>query len=56
MSDKIKKKAIVVLKDANYLSYHPPPSYLTYPLVCLLCEFSDINIIVEYTKAIRRAE
>ena len=55
MSDKMKKTAIIVLKNANDLSYHPP-TYLHYPLVCLLCVCSDINMIIEYTKLNRRAE
>ena len=50
LSDKIKKKTIIVSTKAAYLSYHLPTPYLHSPLVCLLCVYSEINIIISYTK------
>ena len=58
MSDKMKKKTIIVLTKASYLSITPlllTPTH-TPPLVFLLCVCSDINIVIAYTQTIRRAE
>ena len=57
MADKMKNTPIIVLTRAAYLSYQPPPTpYLPSFLVCLLRVCSDINIIIAYTKEIRRVE
>ena len=45
MSDKFKKKTIIVLTEAAFLSY---PPYLHSSLLCMSCVFSDINIIITY--------
>ena len=50
----MKKNTIIVLTKVSYLSYHPPP-YIHSSLMCLLCVWLDINIIISYTTVSRRA-
>ena len=53
MSDKMKKKTIIVLTKAVYLSCHP---YLNSHMMRLLCACSDINVIISYTTVSRISE
>ena len=52
MRDKTKKKTIIVLTKEAYMFYHNFP----FPLLYLFYSFSDINIIIAYTKARNRAK
>ena len=48
------EKTIIGINKA-YMSYNIPP-YLPYPLMCLFFAWSDINIIIAYTKQIMITE
>ena len=54
-SDKMKKNTIIVLKKKLILVVTPTP-LSTFPLVCMLCVFPYVNIIIDYTKVSRISE
>ena len=49
MSDKTKKKTIIVLINADCISYHPPPP-ISLPPCCACCVYAQILISLFHTE------